>query len=246
MWVKILLYWRFKLCSTLGTGTSVWFITWFILWSEISYMWRGWHWTYCLTYNICTIFGSNIWPRHHSRMCFKPLGIYTMSFQSFVTLCDLLQCFYSIFNLCSLISDLSLHWWTILWNLSLITLDTWPSIYICLDSYKLYHLFSYSSSRYLCVLTIVYLFNMFPTFSGLFNLLLFLLFSQSHPFGLLVISNPSNTILTSLRSFYIYYLAVQFPTENTCDYHKKLTTTTSKIRFFRRTSWSKNSQKIHT
>jgi len=96
---------RFKLCSTLGTGTSVWFITWFILWSEISYMWRGWHWTYCLTYNICTIFGSNIWPRHHSRMCFKPLGIYTMSFQSFVTLCDLLQCFYSIFNLCSLISD---------------------------------------------------------------------------------------------------------------------------------------------
>ena len=105
---------RFKLHSTLGTGTSVWFITWFILWSEISYMWRGWHQTYCLTYNIHTIFGSNIWPRHHSRMCFKPLGIYAMSFWSFVTICDLVQCFYSIFNLCSLISDLSLHWWTIL------------------------------------------------------------------------------------------------------------------------------------
>jgi hypothetical protein len=35
---------------------------------------------FSMTYNIHTIFGSNIRPGHHSRMCFKPLGIYVMSF----------------------------------------------------------------------------------------------------------------------------------------------------------------------
>jgi len=42
-----------------------------------------------------------------------PLAIYTMSFRPFPTISDVLQCFYGISNVCSLISDLSLHQWTI-------------------------------------------------------------------------------------------------------------------------------------
>jgi len=44
--------------------------------------------------NICATIGDNIWPRPYSRMCFNPLGIYMMSFQSLPTLCNPLQCFY--------------------------------------------------------------------------------------------------------------------------------------------------------
>ena len=62
--------------------------------------------------NIGATFGHNIQPRLSSSMCFDPLVIYVMSFQSFPTLYDLLQCFYFILYLCSLVSDLLLHWWT--------------------------------------------------------------------------------------------------------------------------------------
>ena len=38
--------------------------------------------------DICTTFGHNVQPGHHSRMCFDPLGIYATSFRSFPTLYD--------------------------------------------------------------------------------------------------------------------------------------------------------------
>jgi hypothetical protein len=46
----------------------------------------------------------------------EPLGIYAMSFRSFLTSHDhinIFRCFYAIFDLCLLISDWSLHQWTI-------------------------------------------------------------------------------------------------------------------------------------
>jgi hypothetical protein len=89
---------------------------------------------------------------------------------------------------------------------------------------------------YLCLPhTIVYLFNMFPTFSDLLltlfifaviDLPMFWLFivlvdcaitiaSDSDPYGLLVISDPSDAISTSPRSFLlIFYLPLPLQTEN--------------------------------
>ena len=51
-------------------------------------------------------FSSTIWLGQYCRMCFEPLEIYVMSSNHFWP-------FLMIYNVCMLISDLSLHWWTI-------------------------------------------------------------------------------------------------------------------------------------
>jgi len=59
--------------------------------------------------DICTTFGHNVRPGHYSRMCFNPLGIYAMSFQSFLTSYNPYQhslMFYTIFNVCLTLSNL--------------------------------------------------------------------------------------------------------------------------------------------
>ena len=63
--------------------------------------------------NIHATFGSIIRLGQCCRMCFEPLAIYAVSFQPFPTISDVLQCFYGISNVCLVISDLSLHRWTI-------------------------------------------------------------------------------------------------------------------------------------
>src|SRR5882724_303301 len=63
--------------------------------------------------NIHATFGSIIRLGKCCRMCFEPLAIYAMSFRPFPTISDVLQCFYGISDVCLLISDLSLHRWTI-------------------------------------------------------------------------------------------------------------------------------------
>ena len=62
--------------------------------------------SFFMTYNTHMIPRSTIQPRHHPRMCLKPLGIYMMPFQSFLTICY-------VFSIFVVISDLLLHQWTI-------------------------------------------------------------------------------------------------------------------------------------
>ena len=69
--------------------------------------------SFSMIYNIRATFGSTIRLGQYCRMCSKPLAIYAMSFRPFLTISDDLQCFYGISDVCSLISDLSLHQWTI-------------------------------------------------------------------------------------------------------------------------------------
>ena len=68
---------------------------------------------FSMIYNIRATFGSIIRLGQYCRTCFEPLAIYTMSFRPFPIISDVLQCFYGISNVCLLISDLSLHRWTI-------------------------------------------------------------------------------------------------------------------------------------
>ena len=63
--------------------------------------------------NIHTNFGSIIQLRQYCRMCFEPLVIYVMSFRPFLTISNDFWWFCWISDVCSLISDLSLHQWTI-------------------------------------------------------------------------------------------------------------------------------------
>ena len=155
---------------------------------------------------ICDIhatFGHNVRPGHHSRMCFKPLEIYAMSFRLFPTSYD----------------------------------PYWPfSMFLCYFRCLLPYIWLIATSMdYLCVPhTIVYLFDVFPTFCDLLLTLfifavidipMFWLFivmvdcaitigSDSDPYGLLVISDPSDAISTSPRSFLlIFYLPLPFYTE---------------------------------
>src|SRR5258705_1970455 len=65
--------------------------------------------TFSMIYNIRATFGSIIRLGHYCMTCFEPLAIYTMSFRPFLTISDVFRCFYGISNVCSLISDLSLH-----------------------------------------------------------------------------------------------------------------------------------------
>src|SRR5258707_5398112 len=69
--------------------------------------------TFSMIYNIRATFGSIIRLGQYCRTCFEPLAIYTMSFRPFSIIYDVLRCFYGISDVCSLISDLSLHRWTI-------------------------------------------------------------------------------------------------------------------------------------
>src|SRR5882672_10109508 len=69
--------------------------------------------TFSMIYNICATFSSIIRLGQYCRTCFEPLAIYTMSFRPFPTISDVLRCFYGISDVCLLISDLSLHRWTI-------------------------------------------------------------------------------------------------------------------------------------
>ena len=157
-------------------------------------------------FSTSTTFRHNVQPGHYSRMCFHPLGIYSMSFWSFLTLYNPYwhsSMFYAIFNVCLLISDLSLHWWTIY---------AFPIL-----------LYTYS----MC-------FWPFPTFYNLLltlfifaviDILIFWLFIvlvactitiglEPDPYRLLVISEPSNTILTPPRLFLLtFYLPLPFCTE---------------------------------
>ena len=129
-----------------------------------------------------------------------------MSFWSFLTSHDPyrhFRCFYAIFNLCLLISDLSLHQWTI---------------------------YAFPILLY----TYLMCFRPCPTFSSLYlslHLLMFRCFgyfwlligftdcnvtipSDSNPYGLLVISEPSDTILTPpMLPLLIPYLPFPFKKE---------------------------------
>ena len=150
--------------------------------------------------NIHANFGHNVRPGHHSRMCFEPLGIYAMSFRSFPTSYDPYRPF---------------------------------SMFLCYFRCLLPYIWLIATSMdYLCIShTIVYLFNVFPTFSDLLltlfifaviNIPMFWLFivmvdcaitigSGSDPYGLLVISDPSDAISTSPGSFLlIFYLPLPF------------------------------------
>jgi len=68
---------------------------------------------FSMIYNICATFGSIIRLGQYCRMCFEPLAIYAMSFRPFPTIFNVFRCFYGISDVCSLISDLSLHQLTI-------------------------------------------------------------------------------------------------------------------------------------
>ena len=69
--------------------------------------------SFSMIFNIRATFGSIIRLGHCCRMCFESLAIYAMSFRPFPTIFDDFQCFYGLSDVCSLISDLSLHRWTI-------------------------------------------------------------------------------------------------------------------------------------
>src|SRR6266478_5074471 len=69
--------------------------------------------SFSMIFNIRATFGSIIRLGQCFRMCFEPLAIYTMSFRPFPTIFNDFRCFYGISDVCSLISDLSLHRWTI-------------------------------------------------------------------------------------------------------------------------------------
>ena len=69
--------------------------------------------SFSMIFNIRATFGSIIRLGQYCRMCFEPLAIYPMSFRPFPTIFDDFRCFYRISDVCSLISDLSLHRWTI-------------------------------------------------------------------------------------------------------------------------------------
>ena len=153
--------------------------------------------------DICAIFGHNVRPGDHSRMCFEPLASYAMSFRSFPT--------------------------------SFRPFSTF-SMFLCYFQCFLAYIWCIATSTdYLGVPhTIVYLFDVFPTLSDLFQSLfifavistpMFQLFivsvdcaitigSDSDPYGLLVISDPSDAISTSPRSFLlIFYPPLPFYTE---------------------------------
>ena len=69
--------------------------------------------SFSMIFDIHATFGSIIRLGQCCRMCFKPLAIYPMSFRPFPTIFNDFRCFYGISDVCSLISDLSLHRWTI-------------------------------------------------------------------------------------------------------------------------------------
>src|SRR5258705_11613081 len=92
-------------CSIYTSLNMVTLMSMLLLYTHIS--------LFSMIYNICATFGSIIRLGQYCRPCFEPLAIYTMSFRPFRTISDVLQCFYRISDVCSLISDLSLHRWTI-------------------------------------------------------------------------------------------------------------------------------------
>ena len=156
--------------------------------------------TFLIICYIHTTFGHNVQPRHCSRMCFYPLEIYVMLFWSFLTLYNPYQPF----------SMFSCYFQCLLAYIWLIT----------------------TSMDYLCIPhTIVYIFDVFPTLSdllltlfifALIDIPMFWLFIvlvgcaipiglDSDPYVLLVISDPSDTISTSLRScLLMFYLSLPF------------------------------------
>ena len=69
--------------------------------------------SFSMIFNIHATFGNIIRLGHCCRMCFEPLAIYAMSSWPFPTIFNDFRCFYGISDVCSLIYDLSLHWWTI-------------------------------------------------------------------------------------------------------------------------------------
>ena len=138
-------------------------------------------------------FGSTIQLGQYCRMCFEPLAIYAMSFWPFPTISEF-RCF-TMF----------------LWNFRCLLTYIWLIA---------------TSMEYLCIPhTIVYLFNVFQTFSDFVSILfifadinipMFWLFivladctitigSDSDTYGLLAVSDPSDTISTSPRLFLLIF-----------------------------------------
>jgi len=139
---------------------------------------------FSIIYNILTTFSSTIQFRQYCRMCFEPLQIYTMSFWPFLTISNDLWCLHAY-----------------IWLIA-------PSMdYLCIPH------------------TIVYLFNVFQTLSDFvstlfifadINIPMFQLFivladcnitigSDSDPYRLLVVSDPSDAISTSPMLFLLIF-----------------------------------------
>jgi len=55
-----------------------------------------------MIFDICAIFGHNVRPGDHSRMCFEPIASYTMSFRSFRTSFQPFSTFFDVFILFSM------------------------------------------------------------------------------------------------------------------------------------------------
>jgi len=137
--------------------------------------------------NICVTFGSIVRLGQCFRMCFEPLAIYVMSFQPFLTI--------------------MMFWWNFRCLLAYIWLIATSMDYLCIPH------------------TILYLFNVFQTFSDFVSILfifgdinipiiqLFIVLadctitigSDSDPYGLLVVSDPSDAISTSPRLFLLIF-----------------------------------------
>jgi hypothetical protein len=77
-------------------------------------------WSFSMIYNICATFGHDVWPGHHSRMCFNPLEIYTMSFWSSDLVWSILT-FFNVFMLfsmfaCLYLTDRTIHKYFCMWS----------------------------------------------------------------------------------------------------------------------------------